>query len=285
MKQYKIGFIILLIPLILIAVSCEHREYVNPGTDPNFTIVANSDPWLGFGEFTRKVDVFGINIFAVDEVTDQRLLHAANVMAQYLDNDEDGIVDNQQVLNSILESNAFLVMWKHDNDLTRPFLTNPIRSFSGQDLGNDETIPSWYASGKAGRFDASIEEIWHLISDHGYAKVYPEVFVTQPNSEIAIAMDIARGGHFTEIPDTYPADAWYTYYDESCNYGCMVSEYFYWALTSTLNAHENRMFEIQHEWLLYTKDLLQSTDTSVYAILTNPEYKLPTKLPDGTYRH
>jgi len=34
--------------------------------------------------------VFGIDIYAVADVTDAKLLHTANVMALYLDNDEDG---------------------------------------------------------------------------------------------------------------------------------------------------------------------------------------------------
>ena len=32
----------------------------------------------------------------------------------------------------------------------------------------------------------------------------------------------------------YPTDAWYTYNDESCDYGCQITEYTYWALTSIL---------------------------------------------------
>lgn len=84
-------------------------ETINPGTDPNFTIVAHTDD--GFSSFNRKVDVFGIDIYAVSGVSDEKLLHAANVMAQYLDNDEDGVVDDQLVLGKMLKNKAFLVMW------------------------------------------------------------------------------------------------------------------------------------------------------------------------------
>ena len=37
--------------------------------------------------------VFGTLIVATDSVSDVNLIHAGNVMAQYLDNDEDGIDD------------------------------------------------------------------------------------------------------------------------------------------------------------------------------------------------
>ena len=39
-------------------------------------------------------------------------------MAEYLDNDEDGNVDDQlKVLDKMLENKAFMVMWKNENDL------------------------------------------------------------------------------------------------------------------------------------------------------------------------
>ena len=98
-------------------------------------------------------------------------------------------------------------------------------------------------------------------------------------------MDIARGGQFTEIPETYPSSAWYTYDDQTCEYGCMVTEYFYWALTSILGAQKNRSDEIGQEWKLNTKDLVQTNDPAIYSLLTDSTYKLPSILPDGTYMH
>ena len=94
--------------------SCRKDE-INPGDDPNFTIVAHEDE--GFNNFNRKVVVFGIPIYAKKRVEDDRLLHAANILAQYLDNNEDGVVDHQLVLDAMLEVNAFMVMWKNQSDL------------------------------------------------------------------------------------------------------------------------------------------------------------------------
>jgi hypothetical protein len=251
---------------------------INPGNDPNFTIVAHSDE--GLSSFNRKVVVFGIDIYAVPNVEDAKLLHAANLMAQYLDNDEDGTVDNQAVLDKMLEEKAFMVMWKRESDLN----ISPPDGREGQDLGDDETNPFYVSSGKTGRFDAALEEVLHIITHAGYAKVYPEIFGESAGSSIANAMDIARGGQFTSIPNTYPSDAWYTYDDNTCEYDCQVTEYHYWALTSILGAQETRLEEIGHEWKLNTKEKVQNQDEAVYQLLTDPQYSFPTVLPDGKYR-
>ncbi|MGH1385167.1 hypothetical protein [Kordia sp.] len=253
---------------------------INPGTDPNFTIVANSD--AGFASFNRKVEVFGIDIYAVAAVEDAKLLHAANVMAQYLDNNEDGVVDDQLVIDKMVENRAFLVMWATENDLN----INPPAGRIGQDLGNDETNPSFVSGGRTGQFDASLEEVLHIINNAGHSFAYPSAFGQNAGSDLANAMDIARGGQFMTIPNPYPDGAWYTYDDATCDYAsCQTIEYLYWALTSMLGAQENRLNEIGHEWKLNTNALVQSTDTAIFTLLSNPTYKMPTVLPDGTYRH
>jgi len=251
---------------------------INEGNDPNFKIVANNDGILS--NFNRKVIVFGVDIYAVSGVRDANLLHAANVMAQYLDNDEDGIIDNQLVIDKMLEKKAFMVMWASENDLDIDIPSGR----EGQDLGNEETNPSYVSSGKNGRFDASLEEVLHIITHAGYAEVYPNIFGERAGTTIADAMDIARGGRFNSIPNSYPADAWYTYDDRTCEYNCMVTEYHYWALTSILGAQENRLGDIQQEWRLNTSAKVQERDVSVYQLLTDPQYNFPTVLPDGTYQ-
>jgi len=42
--------------------------------------------------------------------------------------------------------------------------------------------------------------------------------------------------------------------------------------------------QIGREWRLNTKEKVRERDPDVYAILTNPEYRLPTVLPDGKYK-
>jgi len=59
----------------------------------------------------------------------------------------------------------------------------------------------------------------------------------------------------------------------------------YWAITSMLGAQENRLNEIDNEWRLNTRQKVEDTVTAIFSLLTNPTFKMPTVLPDGTYRH
>jgi len=278
--MYRFIFDCFIIIILISFLSCKGDiNEIPSGNDPNFTIISHSDQ--GFSSTNRKVNVFGIDIYAVPEVNDIKLLHAANVLAQYLDNNEDGNVDNTIVHNMMIENKAFIIMWKNDNDLD----IDPPNDRIGQDLGDDETNPNFVINNKQGQFDASLEEIWHIISHSGYAYAYPEVFGENPGTSLSNAMDIARGGFFIQIPDSYPSNAWYSYYDYTCEYDCMAAEYIYWAITSILGAQENRLDEIGDEWILNTAELVETTDTAIYSLLTADEYNFPTELPDGTYRH
>lgn len=134
---------------------------INAGNDPNFNIVAHSD--ASFTATNRKVDVFGIPIYAYAEVEDVKLLHAANIMAQYLDNDEDGQVDNATLLTALTTNNASLFMWK----------TEAQKNLDGQDLGADESIPQWHTNGHTGTYDAALEEVLHVITHTGYTNADP----------------------------------------------------------------------------------------------------------------
>lgn len=290
-KKAHSAFLLVISLLTLSCVSCSKDDdtidttipttgVVDPGNDPNFTIVANTD--AGFTSLNRKVEVFDIPIYAVAAVEDNKLLHAANIMAQYLDNDEDGVIDNMTIYNSMISNKAFLFMWKTEADLDN---FNPPDGFVGQDLGADETIPLWHTNGHTGQFDAALEEVWHIVTNGGHERAYPEIFSAASGSEISAAMDVARGGHFETPPASYPSGAWYTYDDTTCDYNCQVGEYLYWVMTSMLGAQENRLSEIDNEWRLNTRALVESTDPTAYTIFTNPTYKMPTVLPDGTYKH
>jgi len=231
--------------------------------------------------FPLHTQVFGISIRGTSGTSKDLMEHAANVMAQYLDNNEDGVPDNQSVVDHMISKGATLLMASNSSAFEKASAAlTPSDAY--QDLLGNEVKPD---GADDGEFDATLEEVLHLITHVGYAGVYPEIFGEAIDSSISDAMDIARGGRFENIPASYPQNAWYTYDDETCDYSCMVTEYTYWSLTSILGAQNfsGRYEQISNEWQLNTKEKVHLKDPGVYTILTNSDFALATVLPNGEY--
>jgi hypothetical protein len=241
--------------------------------------------------FTRHVTVFGIEVIATPTTPDAKILHAANVLAQYLDNDEDGTPDDPKVVEALTKEGAFLMMFGTEREAERLFRRLDFERVEragfhiGQDLYAEETLPKGPPHiKKEGRFDASLEEVLHLVSQ-GYAIVYPKAFGFERGSRLSDAMDLSRGGTFRRVPKKYPESAWYHYGDRTCDYSCMAVEYLYWALTTLHGAQDypGRANEINHEWEPSTAQALRERDTAIVELLEDPRFKLPRTMPDGTY--
>ena len=67
-------------------------------------------------------------------------------MAQYLDNNEDGKVDDPTVLETLVNAKAFLFIWKSESDMNDIMSLGTAETKSSQDLGNDETHPEWHTN-------------------------------------------------------------------------------------------------------------------------------------------
>jgi len=239
--------------------------------------------------FSKQADVFGITVFATAKTPDKKVLHAANVLAQYLDNNADGRPDNKLVIEAIRKSKGAVVMFSTERkanavlrDIHRYIPKKVWNEMYTMGLYGEEVHPGGAARGV---FDVTYEEILHLITAAGYARAYPDVFGEKAGSAIAKAMDRARGGHFRKVPKRYPEGAWFTYYDKTCDYACQITEYTYWGLTSILGAQKfpGRLKDISREWRLNTAAKLKKGDPALYKLLTDPKYLFPTKLPDGKY--
>ncbi len=239
--------------------------------------------------FSKSVSVFGVMIRATAATPNEAILHAAQVLAEYLDNDEDGTPDNPAIVEAMVSGGATLIMARNEAEL-RSSANSEISDWaedagdtdSWQGLWGSEVFPNGRAEG---RFDATLEEVLHLITHVGYARAYPAIFGEEAGSALAGAMDVARGGRFLTVPARYPDKAWYTYDDSTCDYACQVTEYLYWALTSVLGAQDypGRIEEIRHEWRLNTRALVRATDARVYELISDPHYGFATILPDGVY--
>ena len=223
--------------------------------------------------FTKYVDVLGVGVYATSDTQDVKVLRCANVLAQYLDNDEDGKPDNPSVHARMVAGEAGMVMWPTFDDFENSgfFESVPESSIRNkQDCMGEETIPNWQ---DIQQFDASLEECFHLVNYVGFSGEYPQVFGEDPGSDVADAMDVNI------------ANGYFHYNDPTCDYQCKLIEYTYWAMTSMLGAQEApwRAAEIANEWELPTRALVEQNDPLIFAILNDPMWGLPTVLPDGNY--
>jgi len=270
-----------LITIILLTTSLN----LNSQNTVCFTIEPNTTNGLAYSEFTKYVNVLNcFNVYAEQSISDEKVLHAAAVAAELLDNNEDGVVDDQ-TLKLELSSNGALIpiFFQEGNTAENNFFNFYNGNGAAAVLYNNEMDPS--QTGHWGS-DATVEEVMHVINGIGHVNIYPTAFSLNPNSSLlTAAMDVARGGQFLSVPNPYPASAWYHYDDQTCDYGCMAIEYLYWAQVTNMNILNDPQTAagIANEWEPYSPALLQSMDTLIYNLITDTQYKLPLLAPDGNY--
>jgi len=245
----------------------------------------------------KYTTVFGVPVLASASTTASQFQHVASVLAAWLDNDQDGCVDNPKVLKSMLATKG-----AHG--------TQPKSSVIVPGKASDWNAKLQEAVGKAGYStsaplyideiftncsgpaatsacaDATLEEVLHVITDTGYAMAWPKIFgmETTSNSKLTQAMDVARGGKFVTTPDKYPSKAWYTYTDKTYGYSCQANEYIYWAVSAWVGALAGRETEIKKEWRFNTRGKLVAGDKKMTAIIEDAStYLLPDVSPDGVY--
>ena len=171
------------------------------------------------------VEVFGIPIIAgtkfVDKIGSKKLNHVASVMAELLDQDSDGCVDDPNVLRNLLKKvkdnsmnvefrNAFVLPNKKPakdaakEAMKKIAMTNSKRiGFQfAVDVDFPQIIPKYSVHQTKDNIDASIEEIYHFITQYGYRYAYGKIFGTnwQAPSTLTKAMDIARYFFWFEFP-------------------------------------------------------------------------------------
>ncbi len=270
----KLLALFLLISTLLLA---QNEVCLDLVDNPN----SNSQALSSFTTYVNVLDCF--EIYGESQVSDEKVLHAAAVAAELLDNNEDGIVDDPAVEAALRNSNAMMPIFNSEWSSGQDNVFDYYNGCLGAVLYRNEMDPS--QSGHWGD-DASVEEILHTINACGQLEVYPNVFGVQANSSLmSDAMDIARGGQFFSIPNNYPAEAWYHYDDYTCDYECMAMEYLYWCIVTNMGilADEQTCEGIADEWEPCTPVLFEATDTLMYYLVTDPDYKLPQLAPDGNY--
>ena len=236
------------------------------------------------------VNVFGIYVISHSSIPTEYVEHSANVVAEFMDNDADGVMDDPKVHRFLVENNFVVPVWTEA--LREKVFPSLKGTFCEDTLGWAASMyyrqDDWAFGGikQAGTWDTNLEEIWHVLS-MGWYNTYPEYFGDRTGSRIADAMDTARGGQFQTVPNGYPEGAWYSYDDYTCDYSCQIHEYFYWILMANIDAldpaYTNKCADSEEEWHVCTKDELKQIDPLAYDLLNNQGFKLPTNIPIGNY--
>mmetsp|Transcript_58649 Transcript_58649/g.171639 ORF Transcript_58649/g.171639 Transcript_58649/m.171639 type:complete len:395 (-) Transcript_58649:128-1312(-) len=169
-------------------------------------------------------DCLGVQVVATDTVPRAKVKRVASVLAQYLDNNEDGWADNALVAAEMDRRGAFMVMFDSEEELDDMNFT--CDGFICQDdYGVETGLPLAGGSASAGNgtrapvqgrvllggrtgqddrhlrcvfnrstiCDAALEETFHLLTDVGFAHAYPDLLGTQPGSALSTAMVGAIG--------------------------------------------------------------------------------------------
>ena len=311
--------------------SDEWSEKIFETAPPDFQIITPRDDEVA-ADIVKVIEVFGIRLMALEGVTDRDLVLSANVLAQWIDNDEDGQPDNPMVQSELQRQNSRMILgvifdesigpWHEEkqqflDDEDAPTFGLDVATINHSRFGLEPSPYSddWQRSEPTRAPDAATEETLHMITNVGFSGVYPADFWngTEGTPEFAslvyncfveeregkglegaslltTAMDNARGGFFDEIPDQYPAGAWFTRYDE-CEYACLVDEYVHWAAITRAGMMEGRVTGIPRnrdgegdEWAIETAQELMERDPRVYEILDRSEFNFPSVAPDGSYR-
>tara|TARA_Y100000590_G_scaffold21391_1_gene24825 strand:- start:5419 stop:6243 length:825 start_codon:yes stop_codon:yes gene_type:complete len=243
-------------------------------------------------EDIKVTESFGVQICAMPKVDQKYLDHAKKVMDKLIDYNEDGIVDNQQAIDKVINTGSVYAVFRsgrEERKFEEHFYTDEMLDEFDElcEELRDEVKCITIAEEKFGTFlavftnemnlgdsgwDPTIEEGLHLITHMGYAHAYPDIFGQHKDSYIAKLMDEARGGYFEKARRNYPSGAYYTYDDRSCDYSCQITEFTYWAITSLRGQQAERSKDIKHEWKLNTPEKLSQSAPDLVALLSDKKY-------------
>ncbi|PST91256.1 hypothetical protein C9I91_10395 [Photobacterium jeanii] len=218
--------------------------------------------------FTQQAVVFdAVTLCATSKVSLDKLKHAANVTAKWLDNDEDGLVDEPKILDALRANKALLAMSERGFsqaafERLEPELENRV----GQDLAVFETAP-------VGERDASQEEIHHLIVNAGWQTLYPHVF----------SDNRAKASLLYQQWQQAEAKGYYAYDDPTCDDSCKTIEFFYLATAAYLGSEADLYSD---EMRLKNRVELSKGLPEMITIIESDDYHYPKQVwPDGHYSH
>ena len=275
------------------------------------------------GEYKRNgltsyVEVFGIRLYMSFDLDEEYLQYAANVLAGYIDNDEDGQVDDEGMLAAVDQTycrHFYISTYEFDKGADGNGGLKAIDS----DFRDSFCSISRYQSSNSGAFQYSVREELH----HGLAKywdhAYPSVTGAygsnwnEGDSELINALHDAHGNceraadcgptqDCTDYSCSYSENSceWiegsctgvYHYAEIDCGGSCWTHEGLWHGYATIAGIYDNsyQRSNMSSEWGVFSEDAMKSNaDASMlYRLLTNRApsrsvlgYHFPTRNPRG----
>ena len=220
--------------------------------------------------YDKSAVVFdAVTICGTSGVSQDKIDHAAGVAAQWLDNDQDGVVDAPRLLAQLETAEPTILMTENGIGAWSGIRTVIAkRGIAGsQDLGAQETNPA-----DGGR-DAAPEEIHHVIMNNGWQRLLPDTFseLDADNSVLRQAWAQAEAGSL------------YSYDDPTCDSTCKVTEFVYLATAAYLGSDADLQSD---ELRIPDQQQLRELAPTVVEIFESTDYVYPLIMwPDGNYPH
>ena len=165
--------IILLSPiLVLVTLGCTLNSPIPTSFDPLTFEVLSKHPKYDCinNEMGMFIEVFGMYVIAPDSAPTNYVIHTANVLAQYIDNDEDGIPDDPAVLKYLVNENVVVPVWKETDTAFRSTRCGRKFNFAASMYYDHD---QWAIAGnlagieKTGKWDTNLEEVCMAHSNKG----------------------------------------------------------------------------------------------------------------------
>ena len=226
-------------------------------------------------QLPRYTTVFGIPVLGTATVNDNAIKHAANMLASYLDNNFDGVVDDSALLATFSSGLYGIVVYADATE--EASLASTFGSFAVNRIFGvyQSEMNNYLGDGVSGQRDLASEKILKNMLIPRISGLYTDLSTTRPTT-LTTALDASRGGYQAGgvAGYNYPAFAWYTD-PTGLSYNDLCYEYLYLLTTSISGALVWRAPGITALFDHYTSLLLASNDAAGYSIANNATYKLP----------
>ncbi|MEM7333495.1 MAG: hypothetical protein AAF490_15510 [Chloroflexota bacterium] len=267
MKRSPLTIALILFFVLLLGAFIGFRFF----TPAEFRAQANPASSCETAVFDKSALVFDhLLICATKDVPPDKLAHAAYVAAEWLDNNEDGQIDEPRLLDAFEQNKPVVLMSASGiSPVVAPRLFSAFDGYRIQDLYASETNPS------GEQRDASQEEIHHIIMNAGWQTLDPATFSesASDNSTLYQTWLLADQERF------------YVYNDPTCDSSCKVTEFVYLATAAYMETGAEKDLASDEMRLNNRAELAENVPT-IIQIFESDQYSYPTNhWPDGRYPH